>query len=239
MIVIHGSETYKKSKEHFYEHLSKCELNEILIFRNMQLLISVPISFFFGGGGWCITSVVNPHVVLKMINEKACCGLPSNQVSVICNGKGKCGWLFIVKKPKQCDESKLFGQREMKEKMNPSFSAFISGEGMLSNREMKSESGLTDQSNHLWNLMVWWEVLPAFLKLGVNNPTGIIMLDRNYAQLRVFPAADSVEQCCNFAILRTFWDCSVNFWTFIYIGAVFAFLSHFNWAPHCVWTYEL
>ena len=49
--------------------------------------------------------------------------------------------------------------------------------------------------------MVGWEVLPSFLKLDVNNPTGIIMLDRNYAQLSVFPATDSIERCCNFAIL--------------------------------------
>ena len=37
--------------------------------------------------------------------------------------------------------------------------------------------------------------------LGVNNPTGIIMHDKNYAQLIVFPATDGIEQCCDFSVL--------------------------------------
>ena len=114
---------------------------------------------------------------------------------------------------------KLFGQREMKEKKNPSFLSTSSlVRACYRTVRWNPESGLTDQSNHLWNLMVWWEVLPSFLKLGVNNPTGIIMLDRNYAQLCFLQltALNSavillfsyfLRMLCEFMDIHIYWSC--------------------------------
>lgn len=70
---------HKRAEEHFYEHLSKCELNEILIFRNMQLLISVPI--LQGGGVMHHLSSESSRCLEDDKRKKACCGLPSNPSS--------------------------------------------------------------------------------------------------------------------------------------------------------------
>ena len=92
----------------------------MLIFRNMTTF------------DLCVLFFVMCHLSSKSsygfeddtLKKGMTCGLPINPTSANLQWKrNKWKASFIVKKPRQCDESKLFSQREMESKMNPSFSA--------------------------------------------------------------------------------------------------------------------